>query len=123
MPRSTDAKRTLMAWLRSSPVNSTNTCRIMGARIRAQGAREAAQKAIRVTDRAEAEAWSPRWRVMADLRSRQPVGQCLNSGYAEFGSELPPLSDGFRLTAEEFDVVRTHRFIAFTCTFVQAVNI
>jgi hypothetical protein len=32
--------------------------RIMGARIRAEGAREAAQKAIREADRAEAEAWS-----------------------------------------------------------------
>jgi hypothetical protein len=32
--------------------------RIIGAKIRAQGAREAAQKAIREADRAEAEAWS-----------------------------------------------------------------
>jgi hypothetical protein len=32
--------------------------RIIGAEIRAQGAREAAQKAIREADRAEAEAWS-----------------------------------------------------------------
>jgi hypothetical protein len=38
-------------------------------------------------------------------------------------SMTPLFSDGFRLTAEEFDVVRTHRFIAFTCTFVQAVKI
>ena len=33
---------------------------IMGAQIRARGAREAAQKAIREADRAEAEAWSIR---------------------------------------------------------------
>src|SRR5258708_12723829 len=32
--------------------------RIIGAEIRAQGARKAAQKAIREADRAEAEAWS-----------------------------------------------------------------
>jgi hypothetical protein len=32
----------------------------MGAKMRAQGAREAAQKAIRDADRAEAEAWSIR---------------------------------------------------------------
>src|ERR1700738_3627891 len=33
---------------------------IMGARIRAESAREAAKKAIRAADRAEAEAWSIR---------------------------------------------------------------
>ncbi len=33
---------------------------VMGAEMRAQGAREAAQKAIREADRAEAEAWSIR---------------------------------------------------------------
>jgi hypothetical protein len=32
--------------------------RIIGARIRARGAREAAQKATREADRADAEAWS-----------------------------------------------------------------
>jgi hypothetical protein len=31
---------------------------IMGAKIRAQGAREEARKALRAADRAEAEAWS-----------------------------------------------------------------
>jgi hypothetical protein len=34
--------------------------RIIGAEIRAKGAREAAQKAVRDADRAEAEAWSIR---------------------------------------------------------------
>jgi hypothetical protein len=58
----------------------------MGAKIRAHGAREAAQKAIRVTDRAEAEAWSLHMEVMADLRSRRSVRQCLNGRYGELGS-------------------------------------
>jgi hypothetical protein len=43
--------------------------RIMGAKMRAQGAREAAQKAIRDADRAEAEAWSLR---MERLRRARP---------------------------------------------------
>jgi hypothetical protein len=34
--------------------------RIIGAKIRAEGAREAAKKAVREADRAEAEAWSIR---------------------------------------------------------------
>jgi hypothetical protein len=55
--------------------------RVMGAKIRAQGAREAAKKAIREADRAEAEAWSIRMEgfggpgaAIADHR------QCLNGG-------------------------------------------
>ena len=42
--------------------------RIMGAQIRAQGAREAAQKAAREADRAEAENWSIRMEVLAGER-------------------------------------------------------
>jgi hypothetical protein len=37
---------------------------IMDAQIRAEGAREAAKKAIREADRAEAEAWSILWKAM-----------------------------------------------------------
>ena len=37
--------------------------RIRGAKIRAEGAREEAVKAVRVADRAEAEAWSIRMEV------------------------------------------------------------
>ena len=44
--------------------------KIMGAEMRAAGAREAAQKAIREADRAEAEAWSVRLEGYEDRRSR-----------------------------------------------------
>jgi hypothetical protein len=45
--------------------------RIMGAKIRAQGAREDAVKAVRAADRAEAEAWSVRMEGTAAPRSRR----------------------------------------------------
>ena len=55
--------------------------RIMGAKMRAQGAREAAQKAIRDADRAEAEAWSLRMEGYGGLAQASPtMGQCLNGG-------------------------------------------
>jgi hypothetical protein len=55
--------------------------RIMGAEIRARGAREAAQKAIRDADRAEAEAWSPRMEGYGGPAQPSPtIGQCLNGG-------------------------------------------
>jgi hypothetical protein len=55
--------------------------RIMGAQIRARGAREAAQKAIREADRAEAEAWSIRMEGYGGPAQRSPtIAQCLNGG-------------------------------------------
>ena len=55
--------------------------RIMGAQIRAEGAREAAQKAIREADRAEAEAWSIRMEGYGGPAQPSPtIAQCLNGG-------------------------------------------
>jgi hypothetical protein len=55
--------------------------RIMGAEIRAQGAREAARKAIRDADRAEAS--SMRMEGYGGPAQRSPtIGQCLNGGLA-----------------------------------------
>src|SRR5277367_4178376 len=55
--------------------------RIMGADIRAQGAREAAKQAIRDADRAEAEAWSIRMECYGGAAQPSPtIGQCLNGG-------------------------------------------
>ena len=56
--------------------------RIIGAKIRAQGAREAAQKAIREADRAEAEAWSIQMDDYGGPAQPSPtIAQCLNGGY------------------------------------------
>jgi hypothetical protein len=55
--------------------------RIMGAEIRAQDAREAAQKAAREADRAEAEAWSVRMEGYDGPAQPSPtIRQCLNGG-------------------------------------------
>ena len=55
--------------------------RIRGAKIRADGAREAAAKAIREADRAEAEAWSIRMEGYGGPAQPAPtIGQCLNGG-------------------------------------------
>jgi hypothetical protein len=55
--------------------------KIMGAEMRAQGARETAQKAIRDADRAEAEAWSLRMEGYGGPAQASPtIGQCLNGG-------------------------------------------
>ena len=55
--------------------------RIMGAQIRAEGARGAAQKAIREADRAEAEAWSIRMEGYGGPAQPSPtIAQCLNGG-------------------------------------------
>jgi hypothetical protein len=45
--------------------------RIRGAKIRAEGAREEAVRAVRAADRAEAEAWSIRMEGTAGPRSRR----------------------------------------------------
>jgi hypothetical protein len=55
--------------------------RIRGAKIRAEGAKQAANKAIRAADRAEAEAWSIRMEGYGGPAQRSPtIGQCLNGG-------------------------------------------
>ena len=55
---------------------------IMGARIRAKNAREAANKALREADRAEAEAWSIRMEGYGGPAQPSPtLAQCLNGGY------------------------------------------
>lgn len=56
--------------------------RVRGAKIRADGAREAARKAVREADRAEAEAWSVRMEGYGGPAQPSPTtGQCLNGGY------------------------------------------
>ncbi len=55
--------------------------RIRGAKIRAEGARQAANKAVRAADRAEAEAWSIRMEGFGGPAQPSPtIGQCLNGG-------------------------------------------
>jgi hypothetical protein len=56
--------------------------RIIGARIRAEGAREAAQKAVRGADRAAAELWSIQMEAYGGPAQPSPtIAQCLNGGY------------------------------------------
>jgi hypothetical protein len=56
--------------------------RIIGAKIRAEGAREAAKKAVREADRAAAELWSIQMEAYGGLAQPSPtIGQCLNGGY------------------------------------------
>jgi hypothetical protein len=55
---------------------------IIGARIRAQGAREAAKKAVREADRAAAELWSIQMEAYGGPAQPSPtIGQCINGGY------------------------------------------
>lgn len=55
--------------------------RLIGAKIRAQSAREAAARAIRDADRAEAEAWSLRMEGYGGPAQPSPtISQCLNGG-------------------------------------------
>src|SRR6266516_2841757 len=55
--------------------------KIMEAEMCAQGAREAARKAIREADRAEAEAWSLRMEGYGGPAQPSPtIGHCLNGG-------------------------------------------
>ena len=57
--------------------------RIMGAEIRAQGAREVARRAGREADRAEAEAWSIRMEGYGGPEQPSPtIAQCHNGGLA-----------------------------------------
>ncbi|WP_225668262.1 hypothetical protein [Bradyrhizobium hereditatis] len=55
--------------------------RIIGADIRAKSAREAAQKAVRDADRAEAHAWSVRMEGYGGPAQPSPtIGQCISAG-------------------------------------------
>jgi hypothetical protein len=55
---------------------------IRGAKIRAEGAREEAVKAVRTADRVEAEAWSIRMEGYGGPAQPSPtIAQCLNGGY------------------------------------------
>ena len=55
--------------------------RLIGAKIRAQSAREAAAKALCEADRAEAEAWSIRMEGYGGPAQPSPtIAQCLNGG-------------------------------------------
>lgn len=55
--------------------------RIMGTSMRAKGARQDADKAIREADRAEAEAWSVRMEGYGGPAQPSPtIAQCLNGG-------------------------------------------
>ena len=54
---------------------------IMGAKMRAETAREAAKKAVREADRAEAHAWSLRMEGYGGPAQPSPtIGQCINGG-------------------------------------------
>src|SRR3954447_21487547 len=54
---------------------------IMGAKLRAEGARKRAAAAVRQADRAEAEAWSLQMEAYGGPAQPSPtVGQCLNGG-------------------------------------------
>jgi hypothetical protein len=56
--------------------------RIIGAKIRADGAREAARKAVREADRAAAELWSIQMEAYGGPAQPSPtIAQCLNGGY------------------------------------------
>jgi hypothetical protein len=55
---------------------------IIGAKIRADGARQAARKAVREADRAAAELWSIQMEAYGGPAQPSPtIGQCLNGGY------------------------------------------
>ena len=55
--------------------------RVIGAKIRAESAREAAKQAVREADRAEAEAWSIRMEGCGGPAQPSPtIAQCLNGG-------------------------------------------
>jgi hypothetical protein len=56
--------------------------RIIGARIRTEGAQEAAQKDVREADRAAAELWSIQMEAYGGPAQPSPtIAQCLNAGY------------------------------------------
>jgi hypothetical protein len=68
--------------------------RIIGARIRAEGAQEAAQKAVREADRAAAELWSIQMEAYGGPARPSPtIAQCLNGGYTTQSSPQSRRSD------------------------------
>src|SRR5262249_40818890 len=68
--------------------------RLIGAKIRAQSARETAAKAGRDADRAEAEAWSIRMEGYGGPAQPSPtIAQCLNGGAWLTRGRMQPLQD------------------------------
>jgi hypothetical protein len=66
--------------------------RIIGARIRAEGAQEAAQKAIREADRTAAEAMVIQMEAYGGPAQPSPtIAQCLNGGLWLATSQMPSL--------------------------------
>ena len=66
---------------------------IMGAKMRAETARQEARKAARAADRAEAEAWSVGMEGYGGPAQPSPtIGQCLNGGYGWLAHEWQPLA-------------------------------
>jgi hypothetical protein len=66
----------------------------MGAKMRAETAREEARKAARAAHRAEAEAWSIRMEGYGGPAQPSPTtGQCLNGGYGWLGDRMLPMQD------------------------------
>ncbi len=62
--------------------------------MRADGAREAAEKAIRDADRAEAEAWSIRMEGYGGPAQPSPtIAQCLNGGLSWLEVEMQSMQD------------------------------
>src|SRR5256884_2806864 len=53
---------------------------IMGAKIRAEGARKRAAEAVRLADRAEAEAWSQMEAYGGPAQPSPTIAQCLSGG-------------------------------------------
>src|SRR5207244_1115533 len=81
--------------------------RISGAKIRAEGARLAARKAIREADRAEAEDWSIRMEGYGGPAQPSPtIGQCLNGGLG--GTEVECKRSKPRASLP-LDAIRRHR--------------
>jgi hypothetical protein len=75
------ANAAVIARMSSKSRQTTFGGRIIGARIRAQAAREAASDAVRKADRAEAEAWSIRMEGYGGPAQPSPtIAQCLNGG-------------------------------------------
>src|SRR5256885_16924709 len=61
---------------------------VMGAKIRAEGARKRAVDAAREADRAEAQAWSLQMEAFGGPARPSPtIGQCLNGGLGRLGGE------------------------------------
>jgi hypothetical protein len=60
---------------------------VIGAKIRAEGARKRAAEATREADRADAEAWSIQMEAFGGPAQPSPtIAQCLNGGYGWYRS-------------------------------------